>query len=41
MTHRLDLLVEGRVVVELKACKQIERVHFAVGPQLPEGHGPR
>jgi len=27
--HRLDLLVEGRVVVELKACKNIEDIHLA------------
>jgi len=28
--HRLDLLVEHRVVVELKAVKALEDVHFAV-----------
>ena len=28
--HRLDLLVEGTIVVELKAVKQIEDIHFAV-----------
>ena len=28
--HRLDLLVEDTVVVELKAVKAIEDVHFAV-----------
>jgi GxxExxY protein len=27
--HRLDLLIESRVVVELKACKEIEDVHLA------------
>jgi GxxExxY protein len=27
--HRLDLLIEGSVVVELKACKGIEDVHLA------------
>jgi GxxExxY protein len=27
--HRLDLLVEGQVVVELKAIKALEDVHFA------------
>jgi len=27
--HRLDLLVAGRVVVELKACKNIEDIHLA------------
>jgi GxxExxY protein len=29
-THRLDLLVEDRIVIELKAVKSIERVHYAV-----------
>lgn len=28
--HRLDLLVAGRVVVELKAIKALEPVHFSV-----------
>ncbi len=28
--HRLDLLVEGTIVVELKAVKRIEDIHFAV-----------
>ncbi|MCU0606902.1 MAG: GxxExxY protein [Candidatus Edwardsbacteria bacterium] len=28
--HRLDLLVAGLIVVELKAVKDIEDVHFAV-----------
>ena len=27
--HRLDLLIEGRVVVELKTCKAIEDIHLA------------
>jgi GxxExxY protein len=27
--HRLDLLVEGKVVVELKACAGIEDIHLA------------
>ena len=27
--HRLDLLVEARVVLELKACKAIEDLHLA------------
>lgn len=27
--HRLDLLVGGRVVVELKACKNIDDIHLA------------
>ena len=28
--HRLDLLVEGTVVVELKAISALEQIHFAV-----------
>jgi GxxExxY protein len=28
--HRLDLLVASRVVVELKAIKDLEMIHFAV-----------
>ena len=28
--HRLDLLVEGNFVVELKAIKKIEDLHFAI-----------
>ena len=28
-THRLDLILRGRVVVELKAVKTLERVHEA------------
>lgn len=28
--HRLDLFVEGTIVVELKAVKDLEDVHFAV-----------
>ncbi len=28
--HRVDLLVEGHVVVELKAITALEKVHFAV-----------
>ena len=27
--HRLDLLVEGRLVVELKSTKHLEPIHFA------------
>lgn len=27
--HRLDLLVEGKVVLELKACSGIEDIHLA------------
>ena len=29
-THKIDLMVEGKVVVELKAVKAIEDVHLAV-----------
>src|SRR5437899_2756161 len=28
--HRIDLLVEGAVVVELKATTALEKVHFAI-----------
>jgi GxxExxY protein len=28
--HRLDLLVEDEIVVELKAIKTIEDIHFAI-----------
>jgi GxxExxY protein len=28
--HRLDLLVEGKVVVELKAISALEDIHFAI-----------
>ena len=27
--HRLDLLLDGKIVVELKACKTIEDIHLA------------
>ena len=29
--HRLDFLVEGKIVVELKAVSEIEDIHFAIG----------
>jgi GxxExxY protein len=29
--HRLDFLVEGKIVVELKAISQLEGIHFAIG----------
>ena len=29
--HRLDFLVEGKIVVELKAVSRIEDIHFAIG----------
>ena len=28
--HRLDLLIEGQIIVELKAAKAIEDIHFAI-----------
>jgi len=29
--HGLDLLVEGKIVVELKAVSELEDIHFAIG----------
>ncbi len=29
-THRLDLIVENTIVVELKAIKNLEDIHFAI-----------
>src|SRR5437016_1016475 len=29
--HRLDFLVEGTIVVELKAIRSLEDIHFAIG----------
>jgi GxxExxY protein len=29
--HRLDFLVDGRIVVELKAISELEDIHFAIG----------
>jgi GxxExxY protein len=29
--HRLDFLVDGKIVVELKAISRLEDIHFAVG----------
>ena len=29
--HRLDFLVDGKIVIELKAISQLEDIHFAVG----------
>ena len=28
--HRLDLLVEQKIIVELKAISQLEKIHFAI-----------
>jgi GxxExxY protein len=29
--HRLDLLVEGKIIVELKAISTLEDIHFVIG----------
>jgi GxxExxY protein len=29
--HRLDFLVEGKIIVELKAVSELEGIHFAIG----------
>src|SRR5947208_16715316 len=29
--HRLDFLVEGKIIVELKAISRLEDIHFAIG----------
>jgi GxxExxY protein len=29
--HRLDFLVEGKIIVELKAISALEDIHFAIG----------
>src|SRR5260370_19244018 len=29
--HRLDFLVEGKIIVELKAITELEDIHFAIG----------
>src|SRR5437879_9286535 len=29
--HRLDFLVEGKIIVELKAVSELEDIHFAIG----------
>ena len=28
--HRLDLVVEGKLILELKAIAQLEKIHFAI-----------
>jgi len=38
--HRLDLVVEGRVIVELKVVEGLSRAHLRPGPFLPEGYAP-
>lgn len=37
--HRVDLLVEGSVVVELKATSALEKVHFAILRSYLKGVG--
>ena len=37
--HRIDLLVEARAVVELKACKTIEDIHLATARSYLEATG--
>jgi len=39
--HRLDFLVEGKIVVELKAISQLEDIHFAIGAQLSKSRQPK
>ncbi|HVS52812.1 MAG TPA: GxxExxY protein [Opitutaceae bacterium] len=39
--HRLDLFVDGAIVLELKACKAIEDVHLAVARSYLKAVGVR
>jgi GxxExxY protein len=39
--HRLDLLVENTIVVELKAIKNLEDIHFAVARSYLKATGKR
>lgn len=39
--HRLDLLVEDEIVVELKAVQSFEDVHFSVVRSYPRATGKR
>jgi GxxExxY protein len=39
--HRLDLLVEDTIVVELKAVKDLEDIHFAVARSYLKATGKR
>jgi GxxExxY protein len=32
--HRLDLLVEDKIVVELKAISELEDIHFAIAARI-------
>ena len=38
--HRLDFLVEGKVIVELKAISALEDIHFAIVRSLSKGSEP-
>src|SRR6267154_2377191 len=37
--HRLDLLVEDKIVVELKAISELEDIHFAIVPSYLKASG--
>jgi GxxExxY protein len=37
--HRLDLLVAGKVVIELKAISALEDIHFAIVRSYPKATG--
>jgi len=39
--HRLDLLVNGTIVVELKAIKDLEDIHFAIAKSYLRAAGVR
>ena len=37
--HRLDLLVENEIIVEMKAVKELSDIHFAQLRSYLRGHG--
>src|SRR5215469_1351486 len=37
--HRLDFLVEGKIVVELKAVSRLEDIHYAIGRSYLKASG--
>ena len=37
--HRLDLFVEGAIVIELKAIKDLEDIHFAIVKSYLKSNG--
>lgn len=39
--HRLDLLVDGRIVLELKACRAIDEIHLATARSYLKATGCR